>query len=141
MIPRRVHSILIVEDERIVAKDLQQTLGDMGYDAYAIASSSDEAIARASEKCPDVVLMDIHIKGQRDGIQTAEILKQKFGVAVVYLTAHADDATIERAKYTEPERLNASVFFTSSRRSAATSKRSHPPLFPAAQVSNRQPSG
>jgi signal transduction histidine kinase len=95
-------SVLIVEDERIVAKDLQQTLSGMGYDAFAIASSAEEAIARASEKCPDIVLMDIRIKGTRDGIQTAEILRSKFGVPVVYLTAHADEATIERAKHTEP---------------------------------------
>jgi PAS domain S-box-containing protein len=95
-------SVLIVEDERIVAKDLQQTLSDLGYDAYAIAASADEAIARASERCPDVVLMDIRIRGKLDGIQTAEILRRQFGVPVVYLTAHADDATVERAKRTEP---------------------------------------
>jgi len=95
-------SILIVEDEPIVAKDLQETLREMGYDAYAIASSADDAIRRATEKCPDLVLMDIRIKGARDGIQTAEILRQQFGVSVIYLTAHADDATIERAARTAP---------------------------------------
>jgi len=95
-------SILIVEDEPIVAKDLQQSLREMGYDAYAIASSADDAIRRASERCPDLVLMDIRIKGARDGIQTAEILRRQFGVSVVYLTAHADEATIERAAKTEP---------------------------------------
>lgn len=95
-------SILIVEDEPIVAKDLQATLREMGYDAYAIASSADDALRRATEKCPDLVLMDIRIKGARDGIQTAEILREKFGVSVVYLTAHADDATIERAARTAP---------------------------------------
>jgi two-component system cell cycle sensor histidine kinase/response regulator CckA len=102
MIPHHPCSVLIVEDELIVAKDLQQTLSGMGYDAFAIASSAEEALARASDKCPDVVLMDIRIKGERDGIQTAEILKRKFGVPVVYLTAHADEATIARAKITEP---------------------------------------
>lgn len=95
-------SVLIVEDERIVAKDLQQTLAEMGYDAFAIASSSDEALARASERCPDIVLMDIRIKGPRDGIETAEILKKRFDVPVVYLSAHADTATIQRATLTEP---------------------------------------
>ena len=98
----RVHSVLIVEDERIVAKDLQQTLCEMGYDAFAIASSADEALMRASEKCPDVVLMDIRIKGLRDGIETAALLRDRFGVPIVYLTAHADEATIARAKITEP---------------------------------------
>jgi CheY-like chemotaxis protein len=96
-------AILIVEDERIVAKDLQQTLMEMGYDAFAIASSAEEAVAYACTKCPDVVLMDIRIKGQDDGIQTAAILKKKFPVSVIYLTAHADEAMIDRAKRTEPD--------------------------------------
>jgi PAS domain S-box-containing protein len=95
-------SILIVEDEPIVAKDLQQSLREMNYDAYAIASSAEDAIKRATEKCPDLVLMDIRIKGSRDGIQTAEILRRQFGVSVVYLTAHADEATIERASKSAP---------------------------------------
>jgi PAS domain S-box-containing protein len=95
-------SILIVEDERIVARDLQQTLRELGYDAFAIASSSDEAVLRASERCPDLVLMDIRIEGQRDGVETAEILRSQFGVPVIYLTAHADDATLKRAMRSEP---------------------------------------
>ncbi|MEO7731913.1 MAG: response regulator [Kofleriaceae bacterium] len=96
------HGVLIVEDERIVAKDLQETLVAMGYDAFAIASSADEALRHASTRCPDLVLMDIRIKGARDGIETAKLLRERFGVPVVYLTAHADLATIERAKQTEP---------------------------------------
>ncbi|WP_394836017.1 diguanylate cyclase [Pendulispora rubella] len=96
------YSVLIVEDERIVAMDLQQILNSLGYDAYAVASSANEAFARASEKCPDVVLMDIRIKGQLDGIRTAAILREKFDVPIVYLTAHADDSTIARAKKTTP---------------------------------------
>jgi signal transduction histidine kinase len=95
-------SILIVEDEPIVAKDLQYILRDMGFNAYAIANSADEALKRASEHCPDLVLMDIRIKGGLDGIQTAELLRTRFDVPVVYLTAHADEATIERAAATEP---------------------------------------
>src|SRR5579864_5235035 len=91
-------AVLIVEDERIVAKDLQQTLQALGYDAFAIASSADDAIARVSERCPDIVLMDIRIKAPRDGIETASILKKSYDWPVVYLTAHADDRTIERAK-------------------------------------------
>ena len=102
MSPDVARSVLIVEDERIVAKDLQQTLIDLGYDAYATASSAEDAIARATERCPDIVLMDIRIRGQRDGIQTAEILRRDFGVPVVFLTAHADEATLQRAKQVEP---------------------------------------
>lgn len=97
-----VLGVLIVEDERIVAMDLQQTLVRMGYDAFAIASSADEAMRQATARRPDVVLMDIRIKGARDGIETATLLRERFGVPVVYLSAHADDATIERAKHTEP---------------------------------------
>jgi signal transduction histidine kinase len=94
--------ILIVEDEQIVGSDLQQALNDMGYDAFAIAASGAEALEHASEKPPDIVLMDIRIKGELDGIQTAAILKSRVPVSVIYLTAHADDAMIERAKKTEP---------------------------------------
>jgi two-component system cell cycle sensor histidine kinase/response regulator CckA len=102
MVAEKPASILIVEDERIVAKDLQRTLAGMGYDAYAIASSAQEAFARASERCPDLVLMDIRIKGKRDGIEAAAILRERFGVPIVYLTEDADEATIDRAKRTEP---------------------------------------
>jgi PAS domain S-box-containing protein len=95
-------AILIVEDELILAKDLQCTLIDFGYDAFAIASSAEAAVRRADERCPDLVMMDIRIKGPHDGIQTANILKKKFSTAIIYLTAHADEAMIERAKKTEP---------------------------------------
>ena len=95
-------SVLIVEDEGIVAEDLRQTLIDAGYDAFAVADSADEAILRASERCPDIVLMDIRIRGRRDGIETAGILRAQFGVPIIFLTAHADDATIARAKQVEP---------------------------------------
>lgn len=98
----RALGVLIVEDERIVAMDLQQTLSRMGYEAFAIAASADEAFRRATERRPDIVLMDIRIKGERDGIETAAMLREHFGVPIVYLTAHADDATIARAKHTEP---------------------------------------
>lgn len=94
--------ILLVEDERLVALDLQQTLRELGYDAFAIASSADEAISEASRRCPDVVLMDIRIKGGLDGIEAAAILRERFDVPILYLTAHADDATVNRAKNTEP---------------------------------------
>jgi len=100
--PSNRPSVLIVEDERIVAKDLQQTLLAMGYDAFGIASSADECLSLVAERCPDVVLMDIRLKGQRDGIEAAGLLRAQFGVPIVFLTAHADDATIERAKRMEP---------------------------------------
>ena len=102
MVSEQLRTILIVEDERIVAMDLQQTLQELGYDVPAIASSADDALHRAAERRPDLVLMDIRINGPRDGIETAALLKAQFDVPVVYLTAHADDGTLERAKHTEP---------------------------------------
>jgi PAS domain S-box-containing protein len=95
--------ILIVEDERIIAMELQHALADMGYDAYAIASSADEALSCANTQQPDVVLMDIRLKGLHDGIQTAEMLKTRFPVIVIFLTAHADASMINRAKSTIPD--------------------------------------
>jgi signal transduction histidine kinase len=94
--------VLIVEDERIVARDLQGSLNDMGYDAFAIAASAEEALACAQAKCPDVVLMDIRIKGPADGIETADILKKQFSMSIIYLTAHADATMVDRAKRTDP---------------------------------------
>lgn len=94
--------VLIVEDERIIARDLQRTLLGFGYDAFAIAASCEEALARAAEKCPAVVLMDIRIKGELDGIATARMLRDRFATTVVYLTSHADPDTLQRATATEP---------------------------------------
>ncbi len=96
-------SVLIVEDERIVAMDLQATLRDLGHDAFAIASSADEAIAAVNQRCPDVVLMDIRIKGAVDGIETAARLRARFDLAIIFLTAHNDDATLARASDTAPD--------------------------------------
>jgi two-component system cell cycle sensor histidine kinase/response regulator CckA len=94
--------VLVVEDERVVAKDLQRTLTNLGYEVPITVATADDAIRAASERCPDLVLMDIRIKGARDGIETAEILKSQFDVPVVYLTAYADQQTVARAKLTEP---------------------------------------
>ena len=94
--------ILVVDAERGVATELQQTLATLGYDAYAIATSADEALARAHERAPDLVLMDIHITGELDGIDAAHRLRRELAFALVYLTADADDATLARAKETEP---------------------------------------
>jgi PAS domain S-box-containing protein len=99
---RGAKTILVVEDERIVARDIQRSLTDLGYSVPVTAASADQAILLATEHCPDLVLMDIRIKGKRDGIETAAILRKRFDVPIVYLTAFADEATLERAKATEP---------------------------------------
>lgn len=94
--------ILIVEDEYIVAKDIQNTLTNLGYSVPAIAASGEEALKKLSEVKPDLILMDIVLKGSMDGVQTADEIRTKFGIPVVYLTAYADDNTLQRAKITEP---------------------------------------
>jgi AmiR/NasT family two-component response regulator len=94
--------VLIVEDERIVAADLQRVLTELGYDAADCAASGADAMRRAEQRPPDVVLMDIRLQGPLDGIETGARLRAQFGASIIYLTAHSDDATIERAKRSEP---------------------------------------
>lgn len=95
-------TILVVEDETIVAKDIQCTLARLGYRAPATATSGEEALRKAAEIRPDLVLMDIVLKGPMDGVETARELRARYAVPVVYLTAYADDYALERAKSTEP---------------------------------------
>ncbi len=95
-------SILIVEDESIVALDLQMRLTRLGYRVVGIAASSTEALQLAEQFQPDLTLMDIRLKGAMDGIETAQALRQRLDTPIVYLTAYADEATLQRAKMTEP---------------------------------------
>jgi PAS domain S-box-containing protein len=90
-------SILIVEDEGVVALSIQAALTKMGYKVVGIAVTGNEAIALAMEHKPDVILMDIHIKGDIDGIQTTEKLNEITDIPVIFLTAYADDETVKRA--------------------------------------------
>lgn len=94
--------ILVVEDERILAMDLEMCLTDMGHAITGVAATAEEAIQKAEETLPDVVLMDIMLDSEMDGIETAEIIRRRFGVPIIYLTAHADKETRERAALTEP---------------------------------------
>jgi PAS domain S-box-containing protein/diguanylate cyclase (GGDEF)-like protein len=94
--------MLVVEDERIVSMDLQGRLRSMGYEVVGAAVSGEEAIEKAGVLRPDMILMDIMLDGQLDGIQAAEIIRSRYGIPVIYLTAYADTATLERAKITEP---------------------------------------
>ena len=93
--------ILVVEDEGIVAKDVEATLNSLGYDVPAIAFSGEEAIQKAAQTRPDLALMDIVLPGAMDGIETAEQIRSRFNIPIVYLTAYADDDTLRRAKVTE----------------------------------------
>ena len=96
------NKILIVEDERITAEDLKNTLQNMGYLVTGIASSADTFYNSLHANMPDLVLMDIYLKGGKDGIELATEIKEKFQIPVIYLTAYSDSNILERAKITEP---------------------------------------
>ncbi|MDP3624892.1 MAG: response regulator, partial [Methanobacteriaceae archaeon] len=93
--------ILIVEDDAIESLDIQKRLELLGYEVPYVASRGQEAIDKASQIIPDLVLMDISLKGDMDGIDAAsEIIK--LDIPIVYLTAHSDEATVKKAKFTQP---------------------------------------
>ncbi|OYE04121.1 GGDEF domain-containing response regulator [Nostoc sp. 'Peltigera membranacea cyanobiont' 232] len=95
-------NILVVEDEFIVAMDIQNRLRKFGYTVLGLADSGEEAIKRAADDSLDLVLMDIHLKGKMDGVEAAQIIHNIFNIPVIYLTANADESTLNRAKGTEP---------------------------------------
>jgi PAS domain S-box-containing protein len=95
-------SILIVEDEAVIALDLQLQLEDMGYRVLGPAESGPQALALAVQQRPDLVLMDIRIQGPIDGIETAARLGRVSGLPVVFLTSHSDDETVAQAARTSP---------------------------------------
>lgn len=94
--------ILIVEDEAIVALDIRRQLTALGYEPLATTARGEEAVALAGQLQPDLVLMDIHLAGQLDGIAAAQAIRQQSGLPVVFLTAFADADTLSRAKLAEP---------------------------------------
>ena len=94
--------ILIVEDESIVALDLENRLRSLRYSVAAVAASGEEAIQKAAETHPNLVLMDIRLSGDMDGIEAAEKIRARLDIPVVYLTAFADEDTLRRARVTEP---------------------------------------
>ena len=94
--------VMVVEDERIVALHMRLQLSKLGYEISAVVASGDEALRRVVASPPDVVLMDIHIEGPTDGIETAKQIPTELHVPVIYLTAYSDDITLERARATTP---------------------------------------
>src|SRR5271169_2938672 len=94
--------ILVVEDEGITAMDTGDLLQSLGYAVPAAVFSARDAIRKVEEIRPDLVLMDIRLKGKMDGIEAAQEIRTRFDIPIIYATAHADDATLQRAKVTEP---------------------------------------
>lgn len=92
--------ILIVEDERLIALDLQRRLTRLGYTVIGIMASGPQAIAAAFQLQPDLVLMDIRLQGEMDGIEAALHIQTDRLIPVIYLTAYVDDATMQRAQAT-----------------------------------------
>jgi diguanylate cyclase (GGDEF)-like protein/PAS domain S-box-containing protein len=95
--------ILIVEDEGLIARDVENMVRNAGYEVCGIASTGEEAVERADQTQPDLILMDIILRGDMDGVEAAERIRDHFNIPVIYLTAHTDENTLERAKLTEPQ--------------------------------------
>ncbi len=95
-------SVLVVEDESIVAKDIQQSLIKLGYNVVGTASTGEKALALANELRPEIILMDIMLKGPMSGIDASAEIKKDLSIPVIFLTAYADESTLSKAKVTEP---------------------------------------
>jgi signal transduction histidine kinase len=94
--------ILITEDEVLIAREIEATLEELGYTVVGVAHDGNTALQKVAETCPDLVLMDIVMPGELDGIETADQIRTRFQIPVIYLTAYADSETLQRAKITEP---------------------------------------
>lgn len=94
--------ILLVEDEEVIAAGIRRTLEGQGFEVTSCAASGEEALRLVERDRPDVVLMDVVLGGRMDGIEAASVIRESFDVPVIYLTGHADDETMERAKASEP---------------------------------------
>ena len=94
--------ILIVEDEAIIAMEIESQLQSLGYEVTSIVDTGEKAIEKAKEDKPNLILMDIRIKGEMDGIKAAEVIRNRFDIPVIFSTAYLDEERIERAKITMP---------------------------------------
>jgi len=96
------YKILIVEDEILVATDIEESIESLGYGVHSIVDSGQKAIDAVEKELPDLVLMDINLKGEMSGIEAARIITQQHDVPIIYLTANADIATVNKAKVALP---------------------------------------
>ena len=94
--------ILIVEDEMIIGANIALQLSSLGYDVIGIIPRAEEVLPKIRENTPDILLLDIYLKGDLDGIELAHIIQKEFKIPIIYLTANADDAHFNRAKTTNP---------------------------------------
>lgn len=94
--------ILVVEDEMIIAAEISMQLTELGYGVTAILTRGEEVMNHLKENKPDIIILDVRLKGKMDGIETAALVEQHFQVPIIYLTANTDDATFNRAKTTRP---------------------------------------
>jgi CheY-like chemotaxis protein len=92
---------LIIEDEALIAEELRERLSRLGIRVIAAVSSGEEGIEIATRERPDLVLMDIRLSGDKDGVQAAREIREQVDVPIVYLTAHSDRRTVERANRTD----------------------------------------
>ena len=116
--PTRQFRVLVVEDEALVAIDISSMIRDLGGEVVGIARTGDEALAMAA-RCPDLVLMDVHLIGRMDGIEAARTIRVRHRLPVVFVTAHSDSHTMQRmfsvvphapvAKPILPERLRTAI--------------------------------
>lgn len=95
-------SVLIVEDQLLVAKDLKNKLEDHNFDVLPTIDNGEDAIEAAIKYSPDLIIMDIRLAGELDGIETASIIKKKQNIPIIYLSDHIDENTVDRAKKTFP---------------------------------------
>ncbi|MEO0458229.1 MAG: response regulator [Cyanobacteria bacterium P01_A01_bin.114] len=94
--------VMVVEDESIISLDIKNSLVKLGYNVSGVAASGDIALRKIQDNCPDLILMDIHLKGEMTGIEVSEKIKADFQIPVIYLTANADSQTFQKAKQTDP---------------------------------------
>ena len=95
-------NVLLVEDESIVAKDIQLSLKRLGYNVLGIENTGEKAISSARKLDPDIIIMDIMLKGKINGIEASEKIRKEQNIPIIYLTAYADENTLSKAKITEP---------------------------------------
>ena len=102
--------ILIVEDEMIIAANTSLQLSNLGYEVSGIVARGEEALENIKNNVPDIVLLDIQLKGELDGIETAQLMQKEHDIPIIYLTSNVDDANFNRAKKTNPSAFISKPF-------------------------------